>query len=386
MQALIDHLPQLDLSHGLSLYIHIPFCQHKCYFCDFFSVQGWSAYQRDRIISQTLDHVRHYLCHLNISQIETFYLGGGTPSLLTPDQLVAFLDIASQFDAKEITAEANPEGLETQWIRTLFSHPKARLSLGVQSFMTDELKKLGRIVSQSELQRSLDALSGYYDRVNLDLLAGINGQDEKQLMAELQRLIDLQPAHISFYMLTLEEGTPLFRRPYLIPSEEIRSELWLLGRDFLRSHGYIDYEISNFTKYRPSHHNQRYWQLHPYIGLGPGAVSNLPLQNGQALRLQGIQKLSSWGNLDTQQELYTAEIIPYKDFLFEHFMMGWRTRRGMDTNVLYHRFGQKSLAVLEKAEQLIPIKRNGIYRYLDDDERLRLNHYLIQILEILEKQ
>ena len=386
MQALINYIPQLDLSCGLSVYIHIPFCRHKCYFCDFFSVQGWSEYQRNRIIDQILEHVHRYLQHLNISKIETFYLGGGTPSLLTTKQLQHFLDIAAQFHAHEITAEANPESLEREWTQTLFSYPQARLSLGLQSFITDELKKLGRIISSQELENSLQFLSDFHQRINLDFLAGIRSQDENVLMYELRRLVDFQPAHISFYMLTLEEGTPLFHRPHLVPPEETRSELWLLGKDFLHRYGYIDYEISNFTQYCPSRHNQRYWQLHPYVGFGPGAVSNLPLNNGQALRLQGIHKLSAWGDLDNQQNLYAAEVISSEDFLFEHFMMGLRTRRGVDTEVLHHRFGEKAKAILQEAEQLTPIKRNGIYRYLDDNARLRLNRHLIQIMEILDKQ
>lgn len=378
----------MDLSAGLSVYVHIPFCSHKCYFCDFFSVQGWSEYQRGKIIAQILTHLKQSLSALSIEKIETFYLGGGTPSLLSCAELAAFLDVARQYHAQEITVEANPESLTQDWIHEVFSRSQTRLSLGVQSFLIKDLHSLGRFVSEKQLMQSFDWLAPYHQRINLDLLAGLKHQTWGVLQQELQTLLNFHPGHISFYMLTVEEGTALMRRQHLVAKEERRSDLWLWGREMLHRHGYLDYEISNFTQKFPCQHNMRYWDLHPYLGIGPGAVSNIPLDNGQALRIQGLQKLPLWGNAATPYtDLYTVQSICAEEFLFEHFMMGWRTRQGINLHHLYTRFkdlGQNLLTSITQDKTIPCIEKEGYLR-LKETERLNLNRHLLHIMEIQER-
>ena len=188
-------------------------------------------------------------------------------------------------------------------------------------------------------------------------------------------------------MLTIEPGTPLMRRPHLVPSEDASSDLWLNGRDFLNNHGYNDYEISNFTKDFKCYHNERYWELSPYIGIGPGAVGTLPLKNGEAIRIEGRKQLNQWAIISDSEELYKCEKISKEDFLFEHFMMGWRTEKGINTKVLAERFGSLHLEIIETIEKEFPgtIIQNGDYLFLENNTRLKLDQYLIRIMQFQER-
>lgn len=389
MVSLLYKTEDVDLTAGLSIYVHIPFCTHKCYFCDFFSVQGWSQNQRDQIIQNIYVQLKQVLEFWGLKTIQTFYLGGGTPSLLSPKQLANFLEIAEQYQAQEITVEANPESLTPEWISTLFTFQGARLSLGVQSFLIEDLRSLGRIVSLQELEQNLAWLAPHHEFINLDLLAGLKNHTWQNLEKELTILTDFDPGHISFYMLTVEEGTPLIKRQHLIAPEEERTELWLAGRALLHSKGYMDYEISNFTQKHPSLHNMRYWDLEPYLGIGPGAVSNLPLKDGSAQRLYGTRKLHLWGgesNNTLERDLYTGEIICKKEFLFEHFMMGLRTRKGVNLNTLQRRFSKLATDLIKKIreETQIPLVIQNGKLQLDNDERIKLNRHLLNIMNIQE--
>ncbi|MGL4524284.1 MAG: radical SAM family heme chaperone HemW [Spirochaetia bacterium] len=375
-----------DLQNGLSLYIHIPFCTHKCYFCDFFSVQGWSAEQQNTIVHEIFDQTQQALTHLKVKSLRTAYMGGGTPSLLSAKQLDRFLNLLTTYAPSELTLEANPESLKKDWCETLFSYPNTRLSLGIQSFLTHDLQPLGRIVELSHILNSLKIIQPYASQINLDLMVGLHGHNWTTLRADLDRVIAFAPAHISFYMLTLEEGTPLFRKPHLVLNEEDRIELWMKGKYYLKNAGYIDYEISNFTKNTPSQHNQRYWQLDPYLGIGPGAVGNIPLKTGGAIRIEGSKNLKKWLQFKNQSQLYAVEHIPEPAFLFDHLMMGWRTQKGICEKKLGQRFGDDHKDLIQQIATLYPqwVCRSNGWISLNEEGRMHLDQILIKALETQE--
>jgi oxygen-independent coproporphyrinogen-3 oxidase len=386
---LTTHLSLLDLSEGLSLYIHIPFCQQRCYYCDFFTVQGWPRLSQDHIIQTIIDQTHHSLSVLAPFTLKTVYIGGGTPSLLSIDQLTALLLPLQAYHPTEITIEANPESLSAEWLDTFWHYGGTRLSLGVQSFDLQSLAKVGRIVQSQSLTNSLSWLKPHAHAVNIDLIAGLPRYNHQQMQYDLERIFDFDPGHISFYCLTIEDGTTLARRPQLVSHEDQRKDWWLAGRDILLQQGYEHYEISNYCKNgQYSLYNTRVWHMSNYLGIGPGAMSTLRLKNQHALRIAGVKDLKLWRDTPTSSQLYTHQIVSPSDFLFEHFMMGWRTQFGVDLTRLAHYFGQASIDHLQPFFD----QYANIWQWVDHsivlapDERLFLDQHLVKLLQYIEKR
>lgn len=262
------------------LYIHVPFCLSKCLYCDFFSITDHCQ------ISPYLDALK---TEMDLSQgrwgaFDTVYLGGGTPSLLSPRQVQEVLDHAhkrfSINSGVEITLEANPATVSPESLKAYKSMGIGRLNLGVQSFQDVHLKFLGRAHGAGDAERALrQARDAGFEDVGYDLIFGIPGQTEKQWQSDLERVTDFWPEHLSCYMLSFEKGTPLGemrdRGQCAPPDEEAVAALFLYTDAFLSSRGYAHYEVSNFSKGedRRSRHNSKYWNGAPYLGLGPSAHS-----------------------------------------------------------------------------------------------------------------
>jgi len=267
------------------LYFHIPFCEHKCIYCDFYSVVPQSS---AREVASFLTGLRTELelygaSPYHSSKYETVFFGGGTPSLLSPVDVEKILDLLrTRFSISqdaEITLETNPGTVDFERLRELRAAGITRVSIGVQSFHDDDLKFLTRIHSSSEAADCVrDAFRAGFDDVGIDLIFALPSQTSKRWLGTLDKAIALQPTHVSCYSLIVEPGTPLER---LIASGQIQSlsvaadaELYELTIDTLVSRGYEQYEISNFA--RPGsqcRHNVNYWNHTNYIGLGPSAHS-----------------------------------------------------------------------------------------------------------------
>lgn len=260
---------------SIGLYIHVPFCASKCAYCDFYS-----RVRRDQLPD--------YLTAL-YSEIEswrgkgvmadTLFLGGGTPSLLSPEQISELTALCREVFSLEgeITMEANPDTVTSE---TLNGYRKAgvnRLSFGVQSAIDSELKLLGRKHTFAQAEQAVrDARAVGFDNLTLDLMLGIPGQTAQSLQTTLERVTALEPEHLSCYLLKIEEGTPFFKRHMetLCADEDETADFYLTVAHYLKERGYRHYEISNFAlPGYESRHNLKYWRCQDYLGFGPAAHS-----------------------------------------------------------------------------------------------------------------
>jgi oxygen-independent coproporphyrinogen-3 oxidase len=272
-----------------SLYIHIPFCEHKCIYCDFYSLAPSGSEAEHRSL------IRQYLSALETEiqlraedsrfheSFETIYFGGGTPSLLDPSEVEKILHLlASRFSIQtdaEITLETNPGTVNKEKLTDLRSAGINRISMGIQSFDDNDLRFLTRIHTASEARECVrDAYAAGFENVSIDLIFSLPCQTLLQWKSTLEQAIELQPTHISCYSLIVEPDTPLFRmvqsNQVVSLGVEIDAKLYELTIDFLTTHHYDQYEVSNFAK--PNFickHNLNYWNHSNYLGLGPSAHS-----------------------------------------------------------------------------------------------------------------
>ncbi|MFH1189935.1 MAG: radical SAM family heme chaperone HemW [Candidatus Omnitrophota bacterium] len=259
-----------------SLYIHIPFCKRKCFYCDFYS----APYNRG------LSH--EYIEALNdqidglAGRFSTVYIGGGTPSALEPELLARLLRALEPKLAAgaEFTVEANPESLDDKRIKIMSGLGVNRLSIGIQSLRDGKLKKLRRLHDAKRARDSVYlAAKGGFSNISVDLIFGVWGESGEDWEREVEEAAELPVKHISCYSLTYEKGTPLFRamteRAVLPVEEELASGMYESAMDLLAGRGFGQYEISNFAKRGPygCRHNMNYWENNPYTGLGASAVS-----------------------------------------------------------------------------------------------------------------
>ena len=262
----------------LGLYIHVPFCDGKCPYCDFYSSRGSEA-QMDAYVEGMKRAVSRWGVRLSAPEVDTVYFGGGTPSLLGATRLSTLLAaVKSSFPVEEnaeITVECNPRSSSGELFTRLRQNGFNRLSVGVQSFCEEELIVLGRRHSSADGQSTLlAAREAGFDNLSLDLMINLPGQTTDSLSRSLETALSLSPQHLSVYMLKNEPGTAFANLPPM--EEEQAAGQYLLVCDRLTKAGLCQYEISNFA--RPgfeSRHNLKYWQGEDYLGLGPAAHSFL---------------------------------------------------------------------------------------------------------------
>jgi oxygen-independent coproporphyrinogen-3 oxidase len=264
------------------LYLHIPYCEKKCVYCDFYSVESMKT--MENFLRALLNEIDLYADFSGRDEtFETVYFGGGTPSLLSAGTIRRILDRLSQnfrFSSEmEITLETNPGTVDLQKLRDYYRMGVNRLSIGVQSFHDEELRFLGRIHSASEAERCVRmAYEAGFDNVSLDLIYALPNQSLEVWEGNLSRAVNLSPKHISAYSLIVEEGTPLHtmvRSGKVRPvGEDTEAEMYRFTMDYLASCGFEHYEVSNYALpgYR-SRHNSLYWSHEGYLGFGPSAHS-----------------------------------------------------------------------------------------------------------------
>lgn len=279
----------------LSLYIHVPWCVRKCPYCDFNSHEheGAGGLPEDDYITALLDDLRHDLKYVQNREIHSIFIGGGTPSLLSArayDRLLNDLQKSLSFSHDiEITLEANPGTAEREKFADYFSAGINRLSLGIQSFDPQQLKNLGRIHDQHDAERAIEyARSAGFERLNLDLMYGLQDQSPEAAVADLRKAISFAPEHLSWYQLTIEPNTEFYKKTPPLPPEDALIEMQDAGLSLLHDNGLMRYEISAFARAgEESRHNLNYWRFGDYMGIGAGAHAKLtePRKN-RILRLR----------------------------------------------------------------------------------------------------
>ncbi len=345
------------------IYIHIPFCSSKCSYCDFYSMVA----TKDVIDSYTKSLINYINNYPHSLDIDSIYFGGGTPSLLGGDNLVAVKNAIVDkftFTTGEITLEANPCTINKPLMDTLYKGGFNRLSMGVQSADQQELNVLSRRHSLDQVTTAFNiARESGFDNISLDIMLGLPYQNKSTLEKTIKAIENLSPEHISAYILKVEENTPLAENSIIDHiDEDLQADLYLYCCESLSSIGYNQYEISNFSREDLiSHHNYKYWTLAPYIGFGPSAHSYI---NGK--RYYYPRNLECF--IDGSLEL--CEDGTGGDFS-EYIMLGLRLNKGVDLQLLQESFPQETKSMLIKAKPLLDrnilnIKDNHLsidYRY-----------------------
>ncbi len=330
----------------ISLYIHIPLCVKKCAYCDFASFAGRMA-QREAVVQAVCCELRTQAAFFGRRRVRTIFFGGGTPTLLTGDQIHAIMDtVRACFDVEsdaEISMEGNPGTLTMENLRAYRAAGVNRLSLGVQSMDDALLKSIGRIHTAQEATQAVRmAREAGFDNLNLDLMFGLPGQSAAQWADTLDRAIALNPEHLSCYSLILEEGTQLHAdvlagRAAPLPDEDAMAEMDTLTLDRTRAAGYVQYEVSNFAKAgKACRHNVVYWDCLPYLGVGLGAHSDMDARRFYNPEdWEAYLRLAESGDAARESEGQNMR----EDRMFERMMMGLRMTRGVDAARFERDFG-----------------------------------------------
>ena len=263
-----------------SLYIHVPFCNSKCSYCDFFSLENIDFKQKKAVTDSTVEQIRYFSEKYSFRTIDTVYIGGGTPTSLPPsllEKLVYSITDLTGDEIKEFSIEINPETVDEELLIFLEDSPITRLSIGIQSFNDKHLKILGRNCTSGKGKHALDLLKNTEKDINIDLISSIPGQTLQESINDINEAFSFSPSHISLYSLTIEENTPIAEK---INSKDIDDEVWIKASEYLKSSGFDHYEISNFSlPGKQCLHNLNYWNMNPYIGCGPAAVSTVIINN-----------------------------------------------------------------------------------------------------------
>jgi len=344
------------------IYLHIPFCKQACSYCDFYFVTRKG--ERDAFVDSLIKEIRSYSNTGYVEEkIETLYVGGGTPSLLSPEQLErVFTAVRNTFDTdiKELTIEMNPDDVSQEYLEELRKLGVNRASMGVQSFNPDLLRFMNRAHTRQEALKSLELLSKLgFQTFTVDLIYGNPGQSLEELEKDIRELLNFNPLHVSAYSLTIESGTRLGKQVELgrlaPPEDDKVADHFKLLNELLCDAGIHRYEVSNYSK--PGHeaiHNSNYWKHRNYLGMGPGAHSFWWEGNNDATRWNNKADLRKYLSDDREGLEEEKDTLSLEQLAEERIMMGLRTREGIRKNEMKDRynyeFNDRQLNYLEKRE------------------------------------
>jgi len=348
----------------ISLYIHYPWCIKKCPYCDFNSHQGKVIKGYIKALLRDLDNEIHYLQDRSIHSI---FIGGGTPSLMTIDEMKELfqglqdrLSISSDI---EVTLEANPGAFEVEKFAQFRETGISRLSIGVQSFNNKYLKLLDRIHTTDESIEAIErAKSAGFNNLNIDLMYGISGQTREQSLEDIKTAISFEPSHISLYQLTLEPNTLFAKYPPKLPKDEIIWQMGSAGADLLESSGFKRYEISAYGK-NFSQHNLNYWEFGDYIGIGAGAHGKITdIIKGVIFRTMKPKSPEDYMEQFNSRK-NNAPIVNINNLSFEFMLNALRLKEGFTSKLFESRTGLNFQTV---GKQINKAKKLGLIDIMND--------------------
>ena len=333
------------------LYLHIPFCASKCRYCDFYSYPP-SADELDAYTDALCRTMADWGREADGRPFDTVYLGGGTPSLLGADRLTRIITTAQSCFAlapdTEITVECNPDSMTDDLLAGLGAAGANRLSVGIQSAHDDELRMLGRRHTFAQAVEAVRRAQAHgFQNLSLDLMYGLPGQTAERFLQSVAALLALDPAHLSCYGLKLEPNTPMGRENPTLPDDDAQADLYLALCRTLSNAGFEHYEISNWARPgKRSRHNSKYWDLTPYLGLGPGAHA---LWEGRRFAYA-----RSTADFLAGKPPVGEEETPDFPAWAEYLMLALRTADGIDRAAFTDRFGMDFAPFGERLRQLVP--------------------------------
>jgi oxygen-independent coproporphyrinogen-3 oxidase len=343
----------------LALYIHFPWCVQKCPYCDFNSHELKNSLDEKNYINALINDLEQELPLFWGRSISSIFMGGGTPSLFSPesiDQLLSALRARLTFAPDiEITMEANPGTIELGKFKEFSAAGINRLSIGIQSFSDDKLKSLGRIHGRKEAIRAAElAHDAGFNSFNLDLMYGLPNQSLQQAVDDIETAIALEPKHLSHYQLTIEPNTFFHHQPPVTPDDDMLWEMQNACQESLARHGYEQYEISAYAKDGcQCQHNLNYWQFGDYLGIGAGAhgkLTNAPEQ--KITRSWKVKQPQDYlNNAATEKRISGQKILTRDDASFEFMMNTLRLNQGFETALFQQHVGLPISSVEKSLQQ-----------------------------------
>ncbi|MFV0431784.1 MAG: radical SAM family heme chaperone HemW [Alphaproteobacteria bacterium] len=325
----------------LSIYIHWPFCQKKCPYCDFnsYAEQSIDAQQWQKAYGVSL---LESLEHTGKREVVSIYFGGGTPSLMPPFILEDILEKIEQIHHLssniEITLEANPTSFEQSRFKAFKAAGINRLSIGVQSLRDDALKFLGRWHNVADAMQTLEFAHKYFNRYSFDLIYARPEQSLNDWAKELNEAIDLAKGHLSLYQLTIEPATEFGRKKVQPAKDDMAAEMYLYTLETMEKAMMAAYEVSNFASAgQQSRHNLAYWKMNDWVGIGPGAHGRFT-QDGQRIATQDSLYPDGWLKkvMANNHGRQSMSIIPFEEQITEQIMTGLRMAEGISFELIHH--------------------------------------------------
>ena len=328
----------------LGLYIHVPFCVQKCNYCDFnsFKIKG---NDKKEYLNAIEKEMKLYSDEFKNKQFDSVFFGGGTPSILNIEELKRLVgSVFKNFNIKEtaeVSMECNPGTINKEKLIHMKELGINRLSIGLQAIQNHHLKYIGRIHSYEEFEKNyLEAKEVGFDNINIDLMYALPNHKKEEWKESLDKIISLNPSHISAYSLILEEGTKLYEmydnEEFSLLDEDTDIEMYNYTINKLKENGYNQYEISNYSKeYKECKHNIIYWKCDNYLGLGPGASGYIG-----DIRYNNISDLNEYNHKISQniKPIEEETILSEKDKIEEFIFMGLRMNEGISLKVFKERF------------------------------------------------
>lgn len=371
----------------LSLYIHIPFCVRKCAYCDFLSFAAKEE-EKEQYVQALIEEIKGFSqnnMETNKALVVSVFIGGGTPSILESQQIRRIMDVVFEnfqiSSTAEITIEANPGTVTYEKLKSYKECGINRISFGLQSSKEEELKLLGRIHSYEQFEENFHlARKVGFDNISVDLMSALPKQTLPSWKESLERIVALSPEHISAYSLIIEEGTPFYeaykeedvlrgqgKETTFLPDEETERAITHWTKTYLESHGYGQYEISNYGKSgKESVHNIGYWVRREYIGFGLGAASFI-----NNVRYSNTSSMKEY--LMKGRDAQSKELLSQEDAMEEHMVLGLRMTKGVSKKQFFNTFhktveevygqvieGLKKEQLLEENEQYVWLTTYGL--------------------------
>ena len=381
----------------MELYIHVPFCIKKCAYCDFLSAPAGEE-ERQRYVETMIKEIQGYRKKYQEYCVTTIFVGGGTPSVLSGEQIKeVFNALRASFviDAQaEITIEVNPGTVTEEKVEAWMQAGVNRISIGLQSVNDEELQMLGRMHTYKDFLNTYHLLRDKgFNNLNIDLISAIPGQTLESWKKTLSTVAELEPEHISAYSLIVEEGTPFYTiygeggadgnlesvvQP--LPDEETERFIYEETETILQKYGYDRYEISNYAK--PGYacrHNEGYWRRVNYLGVGLGASSLIENQ-----RFRNFSTYDTYMDAIQNQKLFHEEVksLSVTDEMEEFMFLGLRMMSGISREEFQKKFGKKIETVYEK--QIQQLKKDGLIEFVEN--RIRLTKRGIDISNYVFEQ